>query len=153
MLLVLGISELREQRSCSCCPKDSIFVGATKSPVAFKKAVCCEKAEFNGLELPHNPGFTPKFTAFKCVVDGKLPPHKDANICDKCGLKGIVPRGCPIMESLSSKAVSWNKRVETPYKTKKDEWSTKVICSGLRDSLAINFFLAVACFVDDIKGT
>ena len=56
------------------------------------------------------------------------------------------------MESLSSKKVRWNKRIETPYKTKKDEWSTKVTrytfvqscLSSFRDPFVFNFlFLCV----------
>jgi len=122
-----GVTELREQSPCSCCSIDSKFFRATKSPMAFQEAVCCDKIDFGGLELPHSPDFTPRFTAFNCVVDDKPASHTGVKMCKKCGLNRIIPRGCPIMESLSSKKVRWNKRIETPYKTKKDEWSTKKV--------------------------
>ena len=130
--------------------------------MAFQEAVCCDKIDFGGLELPHSPNFTPRFTAFNCVVDDKLAPHTRVKMCSKCGLNKIIPRGCPIMESLSSKKVRWNKRIETPYKTKKDEWSTKVTrytfvqscLSSFRDPFVfVHFLIPVRFVVESTEGT
>ena len=148
----IGIMDLREKSPCSCCSNDSKFVLATKSPVAFQKAVCCEKIKFLGLELPHSPDFIAEFTPFKCVVDDKLPPHKGVETCQTCGLKGIVPLECPVMRSLSQEKVCWSKRIETPYKTKKDEWSTKVVYPSFYDSLAVDLHCAVSCIVESFEN-
>ena len=127
---IIGITELRKEATCSCCSPDSAFVRATKSPVAFQEAVTCEKIKFPGLELPHSPEFTPQFTPFKCVVDTGISAHKGKKVCKKCGIKSILPKACGVMDSLPSKRVRWNKRIDTLYSTKQSDARIKVRLSA-----------------------
>jgi len=150
----LGIADVRKGVSCHCCgcKNESVFVQATQSPQLFRDAVCCKRIKFSGLELPHNPQFTPEFRPFKCVVDTDLPPHKNVVNCSRCGLNKIVPTSCAAMSTTSlSKTVHWNKRIPTAYQTTKGGWSTKVIV--VYSWLVFLFAIYIACVSDGTKGT
>eukprot|EP00617_Octactis_speculum_P017567 CAMPEP_0185746134 /NCGR_PEP_ID=MMETSP1174-20130828/4570_1 /TAXON_ID=35687 /ORGANISM="Dictyocha speculum, Strain CCMP1381" /LENGTH=693 /DNA_ID=CAMNT_0028420557 /DNA_START=187 /DNA_END=2269 /DNA_ORIENTATION=+ len=134
-----GIADVRKGVSCHCCgcKNESVFVQATQSPQLFRDAVCCKRIKFSGLELPHNPQFTPEFRPFKCVVDTDLPPHKNVVNCSRCGLNKIVPTSCAAMSTTSlSKTVHWNKRIPTAYQTTKGGWSTKMVLREQEGSLS-----------------
>ena len=145
----VAMANLREKTKCKCCHEDPAakFVQAFKSPHKFREAATCRKVEHPGLELPHNPDYTPKFRPVACVCDRKTVPHKGVAPCLDCGIDLLIPVDCPCLneESLAT-STTWLKRQPTSYRQKKsNSWTVRMTLREYEGS--------VGELLDEIKST
>lgn len=119
---------MRKENPCECCLPESKFVEATKNSTLFCRNVCCAKAKFPGLEMPHNKQFTPSFFPLCCVIDESTCPHDYTAPCVKCGLDKIIPKSCPHMTGTALETpIVWQKRSKEMYRSKNGSYREKEV--------------------------
>ena len=119
---------MRKKSPCPCCVSGSPFVEVFKSGTNFQKQTCCAKEACPGLQLPHNPDYTPQFFRLRCCVrevseTQTTIPHHFTTPCQSCGLEKITPADCPHLDeaTMERTLATWRKRQKEWYRINKGE--------------------------------